>query len=442
MNGWGWSLCVGLVHVGGALNMLFQGLSNVILERDWVVVLADGDDTWLRSITANLKSIDLSCNLVAPFFVSLIQMAGGSGTIAWALSAGNLIMIYLQYTALHRIYHDVPALAVKEGNNGEIGGDAANCDDDTDGLAGAHRIGLETEEQDGVQTVNSEGDRTLIPPTFTLCNLSRCVGQMLRNCFAHAHTYAHQQAFLPGLALASLYMTVLTFHSTMLAYLLTQGLHVTYIALAQGGSSGLGVLGTLLYSWAAARIGTVRVGVLALWQQVACLTVAVGALFYPSWQGNHYGPNIVEDDDKVTATSLGVFIAAIALSRLGLYAFDVAAAQLFQYLVIEKVRGVVGGFQRTLEAAFELLSYCLVLWRPRPEQFPSLAAISYFQVVAAALLFTLFACRTPEGFDTLEQESGPESQVTGDGGGSGNGGRYQSESAALVDPPLAQSPSF
>ena len=441
-NSRGWSLCVGLVHVGGACNVLFQGLSNVILERDWVVVLAGGDDAWLRTITANLKSIDLSCNLVAPLLVSLIQIAGGSGTIAWALTAGNLVMVYLQYMALHRIYYDVPALALKDG--GEEGGSRSGAAPRGDGETGVEGEEMHSSIHDVDEERNSSNNAS---SSFSLRCLCRRFGGALRNFFAHAHTYARQRAFLPGLALAMLYLTVLTFHSTMLAYLLTQGLHVSYIALAQGGSSGLGVLGTLCYERAAARIGTIRVGVLAVWQQVACLTVAVGALFYPSWRGGHRGIENVEDDAQTAATALGVFMAGIALSRLGLYAFDVAAAQLFQYLVEEKVRGVVGGFQRTLESVFELLSYCLVLWRPHPDEFPSLAAISYFQVVAAGLVFTLFACRTHGEIAGLDPERGV--------GGNGEHGSSSSSSStggsvlesggsggALVDSPFAPSHLF
>lgn len=412
-----WSLCIALVHVGGALNVFFQGLSNIILERDWVVVLADGDNAWLRTITTNLKSIDLSCNLVAPFLVSLIQMAGGVEVLAWVFSAGNLIMIYLQYTALHRIYHDVPALALKdEGGEGESGG----------GI----RLKTDNEKLIEDEDLSSNARDGASPPLLLTC-LCKRTGEGFRNFFSHAHTYASQRAFLPGLALAMLYLTVLTFHSTMLAYLLTRGLHVTFIALAQGGSSAMGVLGTFCYERAAARVGTVTVGVLAIWQQVACLTVAVAALFYPSWRGNHdIIIRNVEDDAKTAETALGVFMIGISVSRLGLYAFDVAAAQLFQYLVEENARGVVGGFQRTLESVFELLSYCLVLWRPHPEQFPSLAAISYIQVIAAASLFTLFACSMNGGISGTDPERRTE---VGDGGVDKHDGNSSSGGGSVVD---------
>lgn len=45
---------------------------SLALERDWVVVIADEDSQWLTDITAQLKQIDLCCDLVAPSLVSLL----------------------------------------------------------------------------------------------------------------------------------------------------------------------------------------------------------------------------------------------------------------------------------------------------------------------------------------------------------------------------------
>ena len=360
---WQWALCVVLVHVGGGLNVLFQGLSNVILERDWVIVIAQGEDAWLREMTANLKSIDLSCNLVAPVTVSLLQLVG-YGAIAVVLSAANFGMCYLQYAALRRIYHLVPALAKDESpphHSLEPRGDAHHEDDDAPTAASSCRL------------------------------LAQRLCGGVQHFFANGRIYARQRSFLPGLALAMLFLTVLSFHMVMISYLLMRGLRVVYIGIAQGVSSGLGVLGTLCYAKAAARLGTIRVGVVAIWAQVACLTVCVGALYFPPV-------------GKDGAVSLAVFMGTVALSRVGLYAFDVAAAQLFQYIVEEQYRGVVGGFQRTLESLFEMASYVLVLWLPHPEQFPTLAAISYLQTVAAGVAFSIFACRTR--VRSLQEEQG------------------------------------
>jgi len=61
------------IHLLGAFNHLFYGLATILLERDWVVVIADGDDHFLRDITAYLKQIDLTCDLVGPPLVSLLK---------------------------------------------------------------------------------------------------------------------------------------------------------------------------------------------------------------------------------------------------------------------------------------------------------------------------------------------------------------------------------
>lgn len=78
------------MHVAGSLNNLFYGLSNIIIERDWVVVIAQEDDAWLRTITSNLKSIDLSCDLVAPMVVSFLHFFS-YGALAAAIWSGTLL---------------------------------------------------------------------------------------------------------------------------------------------------------------------------------------------------------------------------------------------------------------------------------------------------------------------------------------------------------------
>ena len=48
-------------------------------------------------------------------------------------------------------------------------------------------------------------------------------------------------------------------------------------------------------------------------------------------------------DTSSGGRSLALFVGAVTLSRFGLYMYDVAGAQLFQYLVDEHARAVVGG---------------------------------------------------------------------------------------------------
>lgn len=94
-------------------------------------------------------------------------------------SAGNVCMMYLQYAALHQIYHRVPELT----------------------KAPLHA------EEDG--------------PLPELAQESSWVSA-LRDFVGHVKVYARQRSFLPGMALAMLYLTVLSFHMTMISYLMVR----------------------------------------------------------------------------------------------------------------------------------------------------------------------------------------------------------------------------
>ena len=88
-----------------------------------------------------------------------------------------------------------------------------------------------------------------------------------------------------------------------------------------------------------------RAGLLALWSQVAFLTLAVLALYAPDATHPTTPPGGVnpKSGGGSGGDSLGLFVGAVTLSRFGLYMYDVAGAQLFQYLVDEDARAVVGG---------------------------------------------------------------------------------------------------
>lgn len=86
-----------------------------------------------------------------------------------------------------------------------------------------------------------------------------------------------------------------------------------------------------------------RAGLLALWSQVACLTLAVFALYAPDTNITPSPSDGVGGNTSSGGRSLALFVGAVTLSRFGLYMYDVAGAQLFQYLVDEHARAVVGG---------------------------------------------------------------------------------------------------
>ena len=105
---WAWHALVVAVHVAGSLNNLFYGLSNIVIERDWVGVIGQEDDAWLRAITANLKSIDLSCDLVAPMVVSFLQFfsyGALAAAIWWVVPWALLPWLLCRHLHIHVYPH-------------------------------------------------------------------------------------------------------------------------------------------------------------------------------------------------------------------------------------------------------------------------------------------------------------------------------------------------
>ena len=122
--------------------------------------------------------------------------------------------------------------------------------------------------------------------------------------------------FLPSLALSLLYLTVLSFGPTMVTYLL----HTSFTPLQVSAMLVGAVAAELSGTWAApllmSRIGPIRSGLWFLNWQLGCLAAAVVAF---AW---------FDSQSLVVAASL---IIGVALSRTGLWGFDLSV----QYLVQE-----------------------------------------------------------------------------------------------------------
>lgn len=121
--------------------------------------------------------------------------------------------------------------------------------------------------------------------------------------------------FLASLALSLLYLTVLSFGTTMVTYLL----HTGFTPLQVSGMRIGAVIAELSGTWAApfitGRIGPIRSGLWFLNWQFACLAAAVAAFAF------------LDNQSQVVAVSL---IVGVALSRIGLWGFDLSVQFLVQ----------------------------------------------------------------------------------------------------------------
>ncbi|KAL8577158.1 hypothetical protein ACOMHN_063417 [Nucella lapillus] len=94
-------------------------------------------------------------------------------------------------------------------------------------------------------------------------------------------TYMGYSVALPGLALACLYMTVLSFDNITVAFMVTQGLTESTVGITMSCSAVFGVISTFAYPIIRRRTGVVRTGFLGVFCELSVLTLCVASIWMP-----------------------------------------------------------------------------------------------------------------------------------------------------------------
>ncbi len=187
--------------------------------------------------------------------------------------------------------------------------------------------------------------------------------------------YLKSPVLLASLALSILYLTVLSFATQMVTYLLSVGFTGIQVSLIRVIAAAIELSAT----WAAPimmrRIGAVRSGLWFINWQLGCILAAV-AVF------QLYG-----SDTKIAGLGL---IAGVLTSRAGLWGFDLCVQYLVQETISPASRGRYSATEMALQNLFELLSFALTMVFARPEQFQYPVLMSAGAVAAASLCFTTY----------------------------------------------------
>lgn len=131
--------------------------------------------------------------------------------------------------------------------------------------------------------------------------------------------YFKHPAFLASFALSLLYFTVLSFSGQMITYLVSVGYTSLHVGIARVGSSIFEISATWAAPFLMKKIGVVRAGSWSLAWQMACLAGALGWYF-----SDHGG---MGTNSIFSASGLAV---GVALSRVGLWGFDLCAQNIIQ----------------------------------------------------------------------------------------------------------------
>lgn len=277
-------------------------------------------------MNSQMRRIDLFCKLAAPLFVSLID--GASSKVAIMVTgAMTAASVAIEYIAIARVFTAVPAL----GN-----------------------------DQSSTDHISAQRNAAWFPSTKELLSESAI--------------YSRHRAFLPSFSLALLYLTVLSFNGQMITYLLAIGVPSAAIGALRGISAIFELSATWLGPKVMQRIGSIRAGIWFINWQMFCVTVA--CLFF--WL-----------DHRPWVTAVGA-VSAVAVSRVGLWGFDLSAQIIVQDEVEAEHRGVFSSHEFAFQNAFEMLSFASTIVFARPQDFKYPASISAAAVGVAGILYALF----------------------------------------------------
>lgn len=333
-----------LTNISGAISVLSTLAGTILIEREWVVVISEVyPPGLLTKMNSVIRRIDLICKLVAPvvtgFIISFVSLKAS----AMALALWATITVWVEYWLFMSVYNGIPALSVKS---------------------------LRRVSEDHNSVVSDEGENSADAEKGCATKLMDWVSKV--SYIDAWRVYLEQQeVVLPGVALALLYFTVLSFGTLMTATLEWEGIPAFVIGIARGISATIGIAATVVYPMLQSRISTLRTGLWSVWSQWICLLVCVGSI----WVKNNH-------------VSAYILMAGVATSRFGLWMFDLSVIQQMQDVVPESDRCIVGGVQNSLQSTLDLMAYVMGIIISSPQDFWKLNLMSFGTVTMASFLYT------------------------------------------------------
>ena len=206
------------------------------------------------------------------------QLAGVIFLAGW-----NAASVFLEYYLLWKVFQSVSALSKKvfdterQGMENEESSIGEHSQDD----GGASR---ENEDPTRGQT----GTESLVPDVIIRTNRRSRKPSLYVRFKKRAltfqtgwHIYMRQTVARPGLSLAALYFTVISFGAITTGYAYTQGISESILSIVRGVGSLFGVIATFVFPVLRNRVGLVRSGLFSMSLQFSCLLFCVAAVFAP-----------------------------------------------------------------------------------------------------------------------------------------------------------------
>ncbi|KAL9933700.1 hypothetical protein V8E36_007358 [Tilletia maclaganii] len=365
-----WTIFAAITLVGCGVILCNVGIS-VGIERAWVTLIARSEESSLIRLNAIMRRIDLLSKLLAPLFVSLLTSVAGYSTSSIILLAVTAATALFETIWLRIVFDRFPQLADWQ----QDVADKATQAEQSQTVVNTADISLATtafarfeddKHQKGAFTALRRGGRQEVDDW---------------------RRFAKMPIFISTCSIALLYLSVLSFESTFIAYLKSETAYKDgFIAGMRGVGVVAGLLGTMAMPYLEKLVGIVRAGSHSLFAQVLPLTMTLVPLYVgadqrdrPAWNG-------------------ALLFSGIAISRIGLWSFDLAQlAQVQRALDRVERKNALMGLQFALQNFFDLGHYALTIGWHRPDQFRYAAAVSFGAVVCANFLYIVFYARRLRG---------------------------------------------
>ncbi|OTB03082.1 hypothetical protein M426DRAFT_322111 [Hypoxylon sp. CI-4A] len=374
----------------GIIERLSASGNLISMERDWVVTVAEpaGRPYDLTHLNAVMRRIDLVCKLISPILIAAVISALGSirlGVIFTGLT--SLISIPIEVLSARRVWNSSPLLQAQR------------------------------EVHPPQSTATEGGTTSWIAKT--------------RRYFHDFEMYFSTSVWIPSVALALLHFNMLTWRATFITYLININYSLNTITAARAIGSVFEISSTVITPRGIKYMGKTHhhahrplvneddesgVGLINDSQEEnRDVETVIGlqrfGLWGVSWQAINTVPVVLalwaigaQMDDATTLSSYSlravtenvfspnvgwsiVLFSFLALSRLGVWVFDLTTQQLTQTLVPPNQRSSFAGTENSVVNVFELLGAGSAIAFPRTEQYRWLALASLVTVVISWLMY-------------------------------------------------------
>jgi len=316
------------------------------IETDWIVVISNKDENWLRITNAFLSQIDLGCKALAPAVTGLLFAKFSQSNVSFLLVGFSTLVTIVFYQFIDNLYHKFPNLAKKDTDK-----NYKNTDKSIDTIDKSDMI----DNNEKIIFLGNEWNSNKIIGKFLYgfksFSTSGCAGLMIAYSF--------------------LYLTVLSFGSLMTVYLRSTGMNQSLIGTFKGLAALTEFTGAALFPYFSKNFGDWKTGYFSIWYQFTFILLAsISMLLFPLNKSNM------------------IIAIAVLFSRAGLWMFDLTTRQIAQVTIKENTRGIVNGQWKSIISFFDMFGYFLAVLFSQPDQFNVLTTISAIMVGMAALAYT------------------------------------------------------